>query len=598
MKDCDISSFKKMGELLIYRGPDDEGRFMSPKALLGMRRLSIIDLEKGSQPIFNEDKSLCVVCNGEIYNYRDLREKLVKFGHRFATNTDTEVILHLYEDKGPDFLKQLRGMFAIAIWDEKKERLFLARDRFGKKPLYYLNINGKIIFASEAKVILSHPQYKKEIDTEALNHYFTFKNIPSGLSIFSKIKTLPPACFLVYENDENFIKKYWKLDFSGPVEENEDVIADDLLRTLEEAVKLRVYSSDVPVGAYLSGGVDSSLIVGIMSQFCGRRLKTFSLSYETEENPDIPFANKISKKFNTQHYEYRLSIKEIIDSLEDIISHFDEPFGGVISNYFLTGLISKHVKVALSGDGADELFGSYLAHRLAAPVYNYIQGRKDGNLSSVNWQSYKDNKDYVMNLAEENPWDWRAKLYAFSDKEKEKLLLTDVTPYSSKEIIKKHFLEGTAEDPLNKVLELDVNTLLSDQVLTYVDRLSMAHSVEIRAPFLDHIFAEKAAKVHGNLKIKGDTTKYIFKKMAEKILPKEVIYRPKKGFILPLHNWLKNEMKDFAEAILKKKVKKIEFLNKDYISGILDEFYLKGVDHTYKIWTLIMFVLWHEKYFG
>ncbi|MFH1453383.1 MAG: asparagine synthase (glutamine-hydrolyzing) [Armatimonadota bacterium] len=598
IKDYDISSFKKMGDYLIYRGPDNEGTFVSENALMGMRRLSIIDLEGGGQPIFNEDKSLCIVCNGEIYNYKELRENLRKTGHKFSTNSDTEVILHLYEEYGFDFLNYLRGMFAIAIWDEKKNRLFLARDRFGKKPLYYLNTNGKIIFGSEIKIILSHPQYKKEIDPNALSAYFTFKNIPSGLSIFKDIKSLPPAHFLIYEDNKVTEQRYWRLDFSNPVSAGEEEIADDLLNTLEESIKLRTYSSDVPVGAYLSGGVDSSLVVGIMSRYCGKNLKTFSLSYEEEENPDILFANKVSKMYNTEHYEYKLSIKEIIDSLEDIVGHFDEPFGGVVSNYFLTKLISKHVKVALSGDGADELFGSYLAHRLAYPIHNYVAAKKSGNLDSVDWQCCKDNKEYVMSLAEENIWDWRSKLYPFSDKDKSKLLSSDTKPYNSNLMIKKYFLESTAQDPLNKVLELDVNTLLSDQVLTYVDRLSMAHSVETRAPFLDHIFAEKAAKVPGSLKIKGDITKYIFKKVAENYLPEDVIYRPKKGFILPLHKWMKLQMKDFTLSVLSTRAERIEFLNKDYINKILNEFYNEGTDHTYRIWTLIMFVLWYEKYFS
>lgn len=595
----DRAVFKKMGGLISYRGPDDEGRYYSDNALLGMRRLSIIDLETGNQPIYNEDKTLCIICNGEIYNYKELREELLKKGHKFYTNTDTETILHLYEEFELDFLKHLRGMFAIAIWDQKNERLFLARDRLGKKPLYYLNINEKIIFGSEIKIILSHPCCKKEINFEALSHYFSFKNIPTPLSIFEAIKCLPPASFLNFQKGKANITKYWHLDFSAEVEENETNIADDLLTTLEEAVKLRTYSSDVTVGAYLSGGLDSSLIVGIMSKLCPGRIKTFSLAYKTHENPDIPFAKKISKQFNTEHYEYELSQNEITESLEDIICHFDEPFSGVVSAYFLAKLITKHVKTALSGDGADELFGSYKNHRLAFPIYNYIQSKEKNNLNTVDWQTCRENKDYVIKLAKENIWDWRSDLFVFNDNEKEKLLYLNNQKFqTSKELIKNHFLKSTARDPLNKALEVDIKTLLPDQVLTYADRLSMAYSLEVRSPFLDHIFVEKVAKISGKLKIKGKTTKYILKKMAEKILPEDVIYRAKKGFILPFHEWFKAGMKNYVLTILdEKEIKKIEFLNKNYINEILNEFYADAKDHTYKIWTLLMFVLWYKKYF-
>jgi len=335
-----------------------------------------------------------------------------------------------------------------------------------------------------------------------------------------------------------------------------------------------------------------------MSKICPGRIKTFSLAYKAEDNPDIPFAKKVSQLFNTEHYEYELSINEIIDSLDNIIHHFDEPFAGVISNYFLTNLISKHVKVALSGDGADELFASYLSHRLTYPIHNYINAKRSGNLSNIDWQTFENgNTDFVIKNAKVNIWDWRSGLFPFNDDDK-KYLFNEKFNFSTKRLIKKIFSECTAADPLNQMLEMEIQTQLTDQVLTYVDRLSMAHSVEIRCPFLDQVFAEKAAKVHGNLKIKGSTTKYIFKKLAEKVLPKDIIYRPKKGFILPFHKWFKHEMKDIVLTTLNKQnIKKTGYLNYEYVNNILNEFYGYKRDNTYRIWTLMMFVLWQKKYF-
>lgn len=595
-----------MGALVAYRGPDDEGYYRDEGAILGMRRLSIIDLAGGSQPIANEDKSIQVILNGEIYNYKELQEGLIKGGHRFSTCSDTEVLAHLYEEKGVDFVHHLRGMFAIALWDRNLRRLVLVRDRLGKKPLYYRHDGSRFIFGSELKTILADPYYKKGIDFEALYHYFSFKNVPSPLTIFSGIMSLEPGHLLVYEDGKVEITRYWKLIFKDDGQEYpEEYLCEKILALLKEAVQLRTFASDVPVGAYLSGGLDSSLVVALMSQLVSQPIKTFSLGYKekVDGKSDVIFARKVSNQFGTEHYEYQMSFHELPEKVVEIARHFDEPFAGVISTYFISRLIRQQVKVALSGDGADELFGSYAHHRMAWPIHNYLEGRKEGDLSKVNWAPYEDNRKRVMELAEENIWDWRIKFCAFTDEDKQHLFARELRErcdrYSSKSFLKNLFLESTASDPLNAILDVDLRILISDQVFTYVDRLSMAHSIEVRIPFMDHRLVEFIATIPGKLKIKNGETKYILKKTAEKILPKEVVYRPKEGFIFPTDRWILGGLRDYTNEVLAPdRLRRHGLLNHEYIDTLLQEHYLGHKDHTYKIWTLIMFQVWYEQFFG
>ncbi|HOK41181.1 MAG TPA: asparagine synthase (glutamine-hydrolyzing) [bacterium] len=592
---------KEMTTVLTHRGPDDEGYFSNDKINFGFRRLSIIDIESGKQPIHNENKKIWAVFNGEIYNHLELRKNLQKKGHYFYTDhSDTEVIVHLYEEYGINFPNYLNGMFAIALWDENKEILFLIRDRIGVKPLFYSEINGRIIFASEIKSILKFPEVKKNINLEAIYHYFSFKNIPAPLTAFENIYSLMPGEILEYSNSKINKEKYWKIDFSNEIDDDEKSIIETISKLLEDAVKLRM-QCDVPFGAYLSGGVDSSSVVAIMSQFSTKPIKTFSLGYSDDfknKQLDILSARKLSKIFKTEHYEYIMSSDELIEDLDNVIEAFDQPFSGTISTYFLSKLIKKYVKVALSGDGSDELFGSYLSHRIAQPMNEYIEKNKLSE-KIENFELIKK----LYDKSEIKKTDWRYHLFTFTDFEKKKLL-TEIfskfyTKYLTLNLFRKKYNACSSKSPLNLILEYEYKTQFPDQVLAFVDFLSMAHSIEVRSPFFDYRLVEYVAKIPDKLKINNNIVKYILKKSVKNLIPEEIINRSKEGFVLPVYQWLENKYENFIRDILsEKRLKKHNFFNQDYVKTLLNNFYIKKNKEPAKIWILVNFQLWWEKYFG
>lgn len=580
-----------MVRALTHRGPDEEGYYEDGDISMGMRRLSIVDVSGGSQPIYNEDKTIVVILNGEIYNYKNLQTELEKKGHRFATKTDTEAIAHLYEEKGEDFVRLLDGMFTLAVWDIKKKKLILARDRFGKKPLFYSQAGGKFFFGSEIKSILAGADIVRKVNFEALHHYLSLKHIPQPLTIYENIFSLPPATLMVYEDGKSVMKNYWQLKYDGAEEKDETVIVTDLEKLLSEAVEKRMIG-DVPIGAYLSGGVDSSLVTAMYSQMAPGKIKTFCLKYKNGsagKNADAHFARLVAEKYNTEHYEYEMEDGEIFDDLENILTAFDEPFAGVVSTYFISKLIKQHVKVAVSGDGADELFASYLAPRLS-----YVNRHTD-NLGvcaqdAPFWEKIKETDD----------WKWRSKLVVFSEAEKKKIysveLLNEFKNHNTEDLYKKYFSHTLARDPLNRVLDVDRRVILEDEVLPFVDRLSMAHSIEVRCPFLDCAFTEYAANLSGDWKIRAGETKYILKKMAEKYLPKDLIYRPKEGFISPINQWLGNH-KDYISSILSPaNLSRHGFFNADEINRLVAEMKSEDSKSVNKIWVLINFQVWFNKF--
>jgi asparagine synthase (glutamine-hydrolysing) len=604
---------ERMTRAIFHRGPDEDGYYSDGKINLGIRRLSIIDVTTGHQPTHNEDKSIWTVFNGEIYNFQELRKELEMKGHQFYTDhSDTEVIVHLYEEYGKDFVHKINGMFAIALWDKRNERFFLIRDRMGVKPLFYALAGDHLIFGSEIKAILKHPVYHPDVNYEALYHYFTFKNIPAPLTAFQDVYSLSPGELLTFSKGKISKERWWKIKFDEREEYEESYVKEKILSLLEDATKLRMIS-DVPFGAYLSGGVDSSSIVALMTRFTDKRIKTFSLGYEDElenKEADLYYARKVSKVFKTEHHEYIMSYKELMDEIENVIIAFDQPFSGTISTYFLTKLIAKHVKVALSGDAADELFGSYLSHRAAQPMYHYkrlYQKVKDGTLTDEEEELFRPcDIRFLEDLFHKSEGDeakWRYHLTVFTDEEKECFL----SPYfqsklngiRSFNLVKEYFNNTTSRDPLNRILEMEWNSQLPDQVLAFVDFLSMAHSVEIRSPFLDYRLVEFVASLPGNIKIKGGNVKDILKKTVDPLLPKGITERPKEGFVLPIFDWMVEKLKDYSKDVLsEKRLKKHHFLNIDFVKNILGAYYSGNKNLAVKVWNLMMFQVWWEKYFG
>ncbi len=609
----DDLTLRKMTDRIIHRGPDEDGFYSNGRINLGIRRLSIIDLRTGQQPVYNEDRSIWTVFNGEIYNFHQLRKGLEDLGHRFYTDhSDTEVIVHLYEEYGMDFVNKINGMFAIALWDEKKGNLLLIRDRMGVKPLFYTLTGNTLIFGSEIKAILMHPAYTRDLNYEGVYHYFTFKNIPAPATAFKNIYCLMPGEILIFANGKLSKDRWWKIRFNESDGYDEEFVKSKILSLLEDATRLRMIS-DVPFGAYLSGGVDSSTIVALMTKFSSIPVKTFSLGYEDElknKEADLYYARKVSAAYNTEHYEYIMSCSEMVDDIEDIIGAFDQPFSGTISTYFLSKLIRRHVKVALSGDGADELFGSYLSHRVAQPIYHFGRLYDKVRLNALS-EAEKGlfapcDVNLLKKLFDESGGDelrWRYNLYLFSDKDKETLLSHnfkfDLNNISSFSVVREHFRALSARNSLNRILEMEWNTQLPDQVLAFIDFLSMAHSVEIRSPFLDYRLVEFVATIPADMKIKNGNVKDILKKTVEPLLPEGITRRPKEGFVLPVFDWMAEQLKNYSfEVLSEKRLKRHGLLDNDTVSRILYSYHSGNRNNAGKIWNLMMFQIWWERYFG
>lgn len=593
-----------MMDSLIHRGPDEQGFWEEGGVALGMRRLAIIDVETGHQPIFNEDGSVVVVLNGEIYNFVELREKLILNGHKFYTDhSDTEVIVHLYEDYGMGFLDHLNGMFAIALWDKRRSRLVLARDRVGIKPIYYSMTNDGIAFASEPKALLVHPEISREPDHEAIHHYFSFKNVPAPLSAFKAIKQLRPGEWLTFENGNTHTDRWWRIPIKNQNSISEEEAAHEVLRLLTDSVRLQM-RSDVPVGAYLSGGVDSSSVVALMARCGSNKLKTFTLVYEEDlprKTADRDFAKQVSNMYGTEHYERIIRPDEVPRHLDKIVKAFDEPFSGVISTYFLTDMIADHVKVSLSGDGADELFGSYLPHRLAQPLADaeIVLARHNDVSKLPAFEGKKDRLAHI--LARGGEASRRMEQYLADDDAKFELytheMRRSVSGVLTETLLQKIYSECQSADPLNRALYLDWETQLPDQVLAFVDRLSMAHSVEVRPPFLDHRLIEFVASLPGSMKINNGRVKSILKDAVSNILPIGITDRPKEGFVLPINEWILVHLEDFVRATLSEnQLKESGILNHRNVTALLNRYYAGDKILASRVWNLVCFQSWWRNY--
>ncbi|MBV8423749.1 MAG: asparagine synthase (glutamine-hydrolyzing) [Candidatus Eremiobacteraeota bacterium] len=589
----DASMALAMDQCLIHRGPDDSGMHLSPLGVLGMRRLAIIDLVTGSQPMASPDNRIWLTLNGEIYNFRELRDELAADGRRFVTTSDTEVALAAYERFGDAFVTRLHGMFAIAVFDEARNRVVLARDRLGKKPLYYSERAGRFTYASELKALKLDREFDATIDRDALWHYLTFKNVPAPLSIFRGARQLPAGHIAIIENGTLRLQEYWRPKFTGDARLDEDEAADAIIERLRKATRARMEASDVPIAAFLSGGVDSSLVVALMAEHSTIPVKTFSLGYteRVAHKNDLGFAREMAQRFGTDHHEREISPETMIDDLPKVVRAFDEPFAGTISPYWLCGEISREVKVALSGDGADELFGSYKNHRLAAVVANVRAGRT----SPADLGEWADRPEIPQTAAREPDWVWRAKLAAFDDAEKRELLAETIPAQPSAMWLERFYRDAPHDDTVNATLEVEMRTLLPDQILTYVDRLSMAHSLEVRSPYLDTSLVELVGTLPGSMKVRPGASKAILKRAARRFLPDAVVDRPKEGFVLPVDAWLVDRLQGLTDDLFSAEaLGRHGMFQRAPILRLVREHRERVADHTYKLWTLLMFQLWHH----
>lgn len=603
----DIATVRAMLGALSHRGPDDEHAVSGPDFALGARRLAIVGLADGRQPMSNETGTVWAAQNGELYNFPELRPDLVRRGHKLHTHCDTEVLPHLYEERGTRLAEAIDGMFAICVWDSERKVGVLARDRIGKKPLYYHRRGNTLYFASEIKSLLKVPGFERRLNLEAMHHYLSYKHVPHPLSIFEGIFILPPAHTLIFRPGRPLsIERYWELRYSqdqsaGQV--NEEELVDRLLALLRQGVKRRLMA-DVPIGFFLSGGLDSSLSTALAAELSPGKIKTFTLAYGPEsttegKEQDRRWAEWVARKYDTEHHEETIAFSDFPTNFRRILGCFDEPFSGVVSTYFLSQLISKHVKVALAGDGADELFGSYLSHRLAFPLANYGAFRETGNTDLI--RPFEGKTDFLARLHSAHDWEWRAKLFVFSDADKSGLYAPEVTQAlracSSAEHLRHAFAGLTAADPLNRILEAEFAGIFPDQVMTFVDRLSMAHSLEVRSAFLDTDFVTFVAGLPGRLKINQGETKYLLKRAASRYFPHEMVYRPKEGFIMPVNAWLLRDLKDYVHDTLgRSRLNQHGLFDATRVQRLIEEFYAGKTDHANKVLSLLAFQEWHDLY--
>lgn len=607
---------QRMTDVIRHRGPDADGIYIEGAIGLGQRRLSIIDLsEAGRQPMFSEDRQLAVVFNGEIYNYLEHRERLIQRGHRFHSHTDTEVIIYLYREYGEQCVNYLRGMFAFALWDEQKQRLFLARDRIGKKPIYYYCDGQRLVFGSELKCLLEDPTIPKELNYEALHDYLVYLYVPSPKTIYKHIYKLSPAHYMVCTRQGiQTIQEYWDVSFAHVEEEKDETyFCEKLIELLQEATKIRLMS-DVPLGAFLSGGIDSSGVVAMMAHLMDTPVVTTSIGFEEKEFDELEYARVIHQKFNTQHFE-RIAKVEALNILEKITWHFDEPFAdsSSVPTYYVSKLSRERVTVALAGDAGDENFAGYAKYPIDA-MENRLRTRIPEGIK----------RGVIAPIAQMYPkWDWlpqylRAKFFLtnltlshargffrtnthLTQEEQDGLLSHEFKRqtggYDPFCVTERFYNRADTTDPLSKVLYTDIKTYLPDDILVKVDRMSMANSLEVRAPMLDHRFMEFVATIPSRLKLNGQEKKYILKKALTPYLPHDILYRKKRGFDAPVDRWFRHDLKDLTqETVLGSQSLQRGFFNPDYIRHMWQQHQSGQRNFGYNFWTLLMFELWYQRF--
>lgn len=599
---------KKMSDTIQHRGPDDEGFHFDSDIALAFRRLSIIDLLTGHQPIYNEDKSLVIVFNGEIYNYQEIRDELIRKGHQFQTQTDTEIIVHAYEEKGVECLEDFNGMFAFCLWDSRNKQAFFARDRLGKKPLYYYQTSGSLIFSSEIKAILKTGLIKPEFSTENVNHYLSYRFTPAPYTPFTKIYKLPPAHFMIFKDNGITIKRYWQVKNFKKVNDTEREIIKQILNKLRIAVKRRLVS-DVPLGLFLSGGVDSSAILAIMSEFLNEPVKTFTIGFDfSEDFQEYEYADRVAKLFKSDHHTMMINAQEFINSIPELVWFLDEPVAdaAVIPLYFISRLAKKYITVALSGEGSDELFAGYARlywyeyrrHKIkkwlqilpaftrSEKIQFIFQKIRPDLQHKFDFINNPVTKDKIISMG--NYFSTEQKKELFQEKYYQNIQNKD--SYIFIEDILKEFPHLQY---LDRKLMVDLFYWLPDDLLIKADRATMANSVELRIPFLDHELVEYAFRIKDNLKIRRGKGKIILKKAFLEILPREIIERPKMGFPVPLSGWFANELKpQVTEILLGEKSARRGIFVLSKIKELIDNHQPGKNNLSGFIWILLIFEIW------
>jgi asparagine synthase (glutamine-hydrolysing) len=632
-KEISRKLISRMNSVISHRGPDDGGIYTSREPQksghelvsvgLGHKRLSIIDLsEAGRQPMSNENETIWMVFNGEIYNYKSLKENLDKNGHRFISQTDCEVIIHLYEEEGIECTKRLNGMFAFALWDSKKQTLFLCRDRLGIKPLFYYWDGKSMIFASEMKSILCDPEVSKEIDWNALNLYLTFNYIPAPYTIYKKIKKLNPGHYIMVRKKSPKIKQYWDIEKKTENKNKEmstETYKKKLYDLLENSVSMRLIA-DVPLGAFLSGGIDSSIIVGLMSRISNSPISTCSVGFKDMPMFDeTSYAREVAKLHKTDHHEIMLTSKDVLNTIPEVLTCFDEPFAdsSAIPTYIVSRETKKYVKVALSGDGGDELFAGYrmysgeywysryklfprvLRKKLIEPILLSLPDSRDKYLLEyirrikklvAGAQDKFEDRFFAWN--EIFPRELQANIM------KKKPAIEKINFDLGKEMVQKKLL-FLSSDKINRMLYFDIKDSLPNDMLTKVDLMSMKNSLEVRVPILDYRLVEFVSQIPGNLKLRGKKGKYILLETFKDILPPILLNRPKWGFEIPISKWLKTDLKFLInEHLSKKKIERQEIFNFEPIEKLISDLFSNRSDTSWHLWNLIVFQDWYSRHFN
>jgi len=604
-----------MAQEIAHRGPDDQGFYVNGRIGLGNRRLSIIDLAGGHQPIGNEDGTVQIAFNGEIYNHPTLRQELQQKGHVFHTSSDTEVIVHLYEEYGEQCVERLQGMFAFAIWDGRHQKLLLARDHLGQKPLFYAREGDTFLFASEIKGVLAASRTKPAIDYESVHHYLSLRFIPPPHTMLQHIKKLPPAHILVLQNGEISISRYWDLSFREKLDLTETEFIDELNKRLSHTVSSHLIS-DVPVGAFLSGGMDSSMVVAMMAKEQSRQFQTFAIGVSEQSFNELPYARQVADYCHTEHIEECVQ-SDLIQSLPEMIWHLDEPSDPIAAcQYYAAALAAQHVKVVLGGDGGDELFAGfdrylgvgYVDYYARIPVF--IREQLLGSLLEHMPEnfSYKSSSQKIRWMHQLSLLPTFAERYAeatlffrFNHAQKQELygqcLWEEVGHIHSSDVITEQFNRAPADDPIDRMLYADYMTRLPEHSLMLTDRMTMAHGLELRSPFLDHELVSFMASFPSNLKIRNRELKYALRKLGADYLPQEIVERDKQGFMFPVAYWFRNELYPFLkDYLLDGYFVQAGIFRRESVLQLLEDHKQNRIDHHVRLWMLLNLTIWYELY--
>jgi asparagine synthase (glutamine-hydrolysing) len=606
----DRDAVERMCAQLVHRGPDSEGFHFDDQAALGVRRLAIIDVEGGDQPLYNEDGTVVAVCNGEIYNFEELRERLMAAGHRFATRSDAEVLVHLYEDRGDDLVSDLRGMFAFALWDRRRRRLLLARDRVGKKPLFFWSRDNRLSFASELAALLALPEIDRRPDPRAIDAYLTLLYVPHPLSAIEGVQKLPPASTLTWENGRTRTRRYWRLDYAPKEPGSRDEVTDRIREHLREAVRLRLVS-ERPLGVFLSGGVDSTAVVATMAEIASGPIKTFSIGFTSDRFDELPYARRVADLFATQHTEHVVE-PNAVAVLPQLVRHYGEPFAdpSAVPSFYVAQLARQEVVVALNGDGGDESFAGYnryvasaLARRLdvlptplrlaAGALARLIpDGRPPAS-------TFGRARRFAIALSETDGRRYLSQMAFLSHGLRERLyqpeFLASVLDGYATQAFGEYWDSSSAPHAVDRALDVDVQTYLPGDLLTKMDIATMASSLEARSPFLDHVFMEMAARLPVTHKVSGRQGKVALKDAFRPIVPADLLDRPKQGFSVPLADWLRGGLRAAtSDLLLDPRGATRDYVRPDVVDTLVKEHMAERSDWSSQLWALLVLELWHR----